>query len=105
MLTVMVKVVVHPGDVAAFAEASAENAAHSLREPGIARFDVLQSAEEPTQFLLVEVYRDDEAPAKHKETAHYARWRDRVAPMMAVPRSSTKYRTVDPARVPAEGTR
>jgi quinol monooxygenase YgiN len=79
-----------------FKRASIENARKSVQEPGIARFDVVQSADDPTRFLLMEVYRDADAPAKHKETAHYGTWRDTVAPMMAEPRSSSRYTNVFP---------
>ena len=72
------------------------NARASVQEPGIARFDVVQQADDPTRFVLVEVYRDAQAPARHKETAHYAAWRDTVAPMMAVPRTSVKFANVFP---------
>jgi quinol monooxygenase YgiN len=91
MLIVHVFVHVKPDCVEAFQAASLGNARHSVQEPGIARFDVIQQADDPTRFVLVEVYRDAEAPARHKETAHYARWRDTVADMMAEPRSSVKY--------------
>ena len=67
-----------------------------MQEPGVARFDVLQQEDDPTRFVLVEIYRTPEAAAAHKETAHYATWRDAVAPMMAEPRSSTRYRAVFP---------
>jgi autoinducer 2-degrading protein len=67
-----------------------------VQEPGIARFDVIQQLEDPTRFVLVEVYRTPEDPARHKETAHYQRWRDAVAEMMAEPRSSVKYANVFP---------
>ncbi len=80
--------------VEAFREASIENARNSVQEPGIARFDVLQQADDPTRFVLVEVYRDEDAPAAHKATAHYAAWRDAVAPLMAEPRYAL---TFDPA--------
>jgi autoinducer 2-degrading protein len=96
MLIFHVQVRVKPECVEAFQTVSLENARQSIQEPGIARFDVLQQSGEPTSFLLVEVYRTDDAPAKHKETAHYAKWRDTVADMMAQPRSSTKYRNVFP---------
>jgi (4S)-4-hydroxy-5-phosphonooxypentane-2,3-dione isomerase len=75
----------------AFMRATLENAEHSRREPGILRFDVLEDRDDPTRFLLVEVYRDAPAQAAHKETAHYARWRDAVAGMMAEPRSPHRY--------------
>ncbi len=94
MLIVVVQVHVKPECLEAFREVTLDNATNSVREPGIARFDVLQQADDPTRFVLVEVYRDDAAPAAHKETAHYARWRDTVAPMMASPRTSLKYRDV-----------
>ena len=91
MLIVHVFVHVKPECVDAFAAASLENARQSIQEPGIARFDVIQQTDAPTRFVLVEVYRDAGAPARHKETAHYAQWRDTVAEMMAEPRSSMKY--------------
>ena len=90
MLIVVVNVHVVDSGVEAFVAATLENARASLREPGIARFDVVQQQDDPTRFLLIEVYRTAEAPAAHKETAHYARWRDTVAPLMASPRSSQK---------------
>ena len=97
MLIVHVHVHVKPEWVAAFKEAAVENARHSVQEPGIARFDVIQQAEDPARFVLVEVYRTVEATAAHKDTAHYQVWRDKVAGMMAEPRSSVKYSNVFPA--------
>ena len=97
MLIVHVFVHVKPECVAAFEAASLENARNSILEPGIARFDVIQQADDPTRFVLVEVYRTVEATAQHKETAHYARWRDTVAEMMAEPRGSVKYANLFPA--------
>jgi quinol monooxygenase YgiN len=96
MLVVHVHVRVKPEFIEAFKQATIENGRHSLREVGIARFDVIQNADDPTRFILVEVYRTDEAPARHKETAHYAAWRDAVAPMMAEARTSVKYSNVFP---------
>lgn len=96
MLIVHVHVRVKPECLEAFKQATIDNAGHSVKEPGIARFDVVQQADDPTRFVLVEVYRDSAAPAKHKETAHYARWRDTVAPMMAEPRSSVKFANLFP---------
>ena len=96
MLIVQVHVHVKPDQVDAFREASLENARNSVQEPGIARFDVIQDKSDPTRFQLVEVYRTPDDPAKHKETAHYAKWRDTVADMMAEPRSSVKYENVFP---------
>jgi len=97
MLVVHVYVQVKPEGVEAFKQATIENARHSLREPGIARFDVVQQADDPTRFVLVEVYRTAEAPAQHKATAHYAAWRDTVAPLMSEPRRSVQLSNVFPA--------
>ena len=94
MLIVHVFVHVLPGSVDAFIEATTANANASVLEPGIARFDVVQSLEDPTRFVLVEAYRSDEAATAHKETAHYATWRDTVADMMAEPRSPVRYRDI-----------
>jgi quinol monooxygenase YgiN len=96
MLVVHVHVHVNPEHVAAFLHATLENARNSVKEPGIARFDVVQQVDDPTRFTLVECYRTAEAPAAHKATAHYARWRDAVAGMMAEPRTSVKYANVFP---------
>ncbi len=96
MIVVHVHVHVKPDCVEAFKQATVENARHSVQEAGIARFDVLQQADDPTRFILVEVYRTPDAPARHKETAHYATWRDSVADMMAEPRSSVKFANVFP---------
>ncbi len=97
MLIVHVHVHVKPPSLEAFRAATLENARRSLQEPGIARFDVLQDQAEPTHFVLVEAYRDAEAPARHKETAHYALWRDTVADMMAQPRRSEKFSNLFPS--------
>ena len=94
MLIVHVHVHVKPESVDAFREASLANARASAQEPGIARFDVIQQTDDPTRFLLVEVYRTQQATADHKETAHYKTWRDTVADMMAEPRSAVKYSPV-----------
>ena len=96
MLIVHVHVHVKPECVEAFRAATIENARQSAQEPGIARFDVVQQQDDPTRFVLVEVYRTADAPGEHKETAHYAKWRDTVAPMMAEPRTSVKYKNVFP---------
>ncbi len=96
MLIVHVFVHVKPDSIEAFKAASLENARNSINEPGIARFDVVQQQDDPARFVLVEVYRNADAPAQHKETAHYATWRDSVADMMAEPRSSIKYSNVFP---------
>ena len=97
MLVVHVHVRVKAECIDAFKSASLANAQASVREPGIARFDVVQQNDDPTRFVLVEAYRDAAAPAAHKETAHYALWRDTVAPMMAEPRTSVKFGNVFPA--------
>ena len=94
MQVVHVHVHVKPESVEAFREATLENASHSVKEPGIARFDVVQQVNDPTRFTLVEAYRTTEAPVAHKATAHYARWRDVVAEMMAEPRQAVKYEGV-----------
>ena len=91
MLVTLVYVHVKADCVEAFKTASLANARASRQEPGVAQFDVLQQQDDPTRFVLIEAYRTADAPAKHKETAHYATWRDTVAGMMAEPRSSTKY--------------
>jgi quinol monooxygenase YgiN len=96
MLIVHVSVHVKPESVDAFIAASLENAHHSVQEPGIVRFDVVQQDDDPTRFLLIEIYRTPEDPARHKETAHYATWRDAVEPMMAEPRRSVKYGALFP---------
>ncbi len=96
MLIVHVHVWVKPEFVEAFKAATIENASASLNEPGVARFDVVQQQDDPAKFILVEVYRSAEAAAAHKETPHYAKWRDAVAPMMAQPRSSVKFTNVFP---------
>lgn len=97
MLIVHVHVRVTPESIAEFREATVENARHSIQEAGIARFDVVQQQDDAARFVLIEVYRTPEAAAAHKETAHYAKWRDAVAPMMAEPRQSVKYNAVFPA--------
>jgi (4S)-4-hydroxy-5-phosphonooxypentane-2,3-dione isomerase len=96
LLVVHVHVRVKPECVEAFRAATLANARASLQEPGIARFDVVQQQDDPTRWLLVEVYRTADAPARHKETAHYAAWRAAVAPMMAEPRTSVKFTNVHP---------
>ncbi len=96
MFIVHVFVRVKPEHVEAFQAATLENARNSVREPGIARFDIIQQQDDPARFLLVEVYRTLDDPAKHKETAHYQKWRDTVADMMAEPRTSVKYTNVFP---------
>ena len=100
MLIVHVFVHVKPESVDGFKTATLVNARSSIQEPGIVRFDVIQQDDDPTQFVLMEIYRDADAPARHKETAHYAVWKDTVADMMAEPRRSVTYHEFfpDPAR-------
>ena len=83
--------------IESFKTASLDNASNSVKEPGVARFDVIQQQDDPTRFVLLEVYRDaDKAPTAHKQTDHYARWRDTVAEMMAEPRYAIKYNNLFP---------
>ena len=96
MLIVHVHIVVKPDCIEAFKEATIENARQSRKEPGIARFDVIQQNDEPTRFVLVEVYRSVAATTAHKETPHYAAWRDRAEPLMAAPRTRQQYTNVFP---------
>ena len=96
MLIVHVHIHVKPEHLEAFKAASLENARASVLEPGVARFDVIQQADDPTRFVFVEVYRTSEAPAQHKETAHYAKWRDAVPDMLAEPRYRVEYANLFP---------
>ena len=96
MLVVHVQVHVKAEAVEAFKQATLANARESVKEPGIARFDVVQQQDDPTRFVLVEAYRNIEATMAHKATSHYQTWRDVVAPMMAEPRSSVKFANVLP---------
>ncbi|MHB1347510.1 MAG: antibiotic biosynthesis monooxygenase [Candidatus Humimicrobiaceae bacterium] len=82
--------------IEAFKEANIKNAQNSIKEYGILRFDVLQQEDDPSRFLLVEIYRDEKAIASHKETFHYAEWVKTAEPMLAEPRSKTIYRNVFP---------
>jgi quinol monooxygenase YgiN len=97
MLIVHVYCHVKPEHVEAFKSASLDNARESLKEPGIARFDLVQEVDDPTRFALLEVYRTEADPARHKETAHYAKWRDTVEDLLAEPRTRTKYLNLAPA--------
>ena len=97
MWIVHVQVHVKQEYVAEFRLATIENARNSVQEPGIARFDVVQQVDDPSRFVLVEVYRNKDATVKHKETAHYAAWAEKVTPMLAEPRSRVTYDNVFPA--------
>ena len=96
MFVVSVHVRVKPEHIEEFITASRENAANTILEPGNLRFDVLQQADDPQQFILYEVYRDEAASTAHKQTAHYARWRDTVETWMAQPRRGVQYRSLFP---------
>ena len=96
MLIVHVHVHVKPESVEEFSRATVENARASVQEPGIARFDVVRQQDDATRFVLIEIYRTPAAPAAHKETAHYQKWRDTVAPMMSEPRTAVKFAPVFP---------
>jgi autoinducer 2-degrading protein len=96
MLVAHIQVRVKPEFIEAFKQATLANARESVTEPGIARFDILQQQDDPSRFIFIEVYRNLEATAAHKETKHYAMWRDTVAPMMAEPRSNVKFTNVFP---------
>jgi autoinducer 2-degrading protein len=97
MLIVHVHVGVKSQFVEDFKKATVENASNSVKEAGVVRFDVIQQEDDHTRFVLVEVYKNAEASAAHKETAHYAKWRDTVAEMMAEPRQGIKYTNIFPA--------
>jgi len=96
MFIVHVFVHVKPDRIEAFKAATLDNAHNSIQEPGVARFDVIQQQDDPTRFVLVEVYRTPDDPARHKETSHYQKWRDTVVDMMAVPCSGIKYFNIFP---------
>ena len=96
MLVVHVHVHVKPEHVESFKQATLANARASRQEPGVARFNVVQQQDDPSHFVLVEVYRDANAAVAHKETKHYPVWRDAVAPMMAEPRFSVKFSNLFP---------
>jgi len=105
MLVVHVHARVRAGRVEDFLAATQINARASLAEPGVLRFDVIQDQADPAHVVLVEVYRDEAASAAHKETAHYATWRDAVAEMMAQPRESARYSAAFPADPASWATR
>jgi quinol monooxygenase YgiN len=96
MLIVHVHVRVKPESVEPFRAATLENARNSVEEPGVVRFDVIQQEDDPTRFVLVEIYRTPDDPGRHKATAHYAAWRDAVESMMAEPRRSVRFRALFP---------
>jgi autoinducer 2-degrading protein len=92
----MINVHVKPEHIDKFKIACLDNASHSIREPGVIRFDVYQQSDDPSRFTLLEIYKSDDDPARHRETVHYARWRDAVADMMAEPRTRTTHKVIFP---------
>jgi len=91
MFVVIVHAIVKPESIQAFKTATLDNASNSVQEPGVARFDFYQQSDDPTHFTLIEIYRSDDDPNKHRDTAHYTRWRDAVADMLAEPRTKITY--------------
>jgi (4S)-4-hydroxy-5-phosphonooxypentane-2,3-dione isomerase len=96
MFVVIVHARIKPESIEAFKDATQDNASNSIQEPGIARFDVYQQADDPTRFTLIEIYHSEDAPSKHRETTHYARWSTAVNDMMAEPRTKTTYNILYP---------
>lgn len=96
MRVVHVDVAVVPEHLDDFLDATRRNAAASRQEPGVLRFDVVQDRDDPTHVVLVEVYADEDAPGAHKQTEHYATWREAVAGWMRRPRTSVTFSPVDP---------
>ncbi len=96
MLVVLIQINVKPECLGAFLQATIANAKESLKEPGIAQFDLLRQADAPNRFVLVEAYRTADGQARHRETPHYLTWRETVAPMMAEPRVPVKFDSVYP---------
>ncbi len=96
MLVVFVYAHVKPEHIEAFMNATIDNASNSIKEPGVVRFDVFQQNDDPGRFTLVEIYRTEADPARHRETAHYVRWKDTVAPMMVEPRTRIENKMIFP---------
>ena len=97
MLVVVISAHVKPGNIEDFKQATLDNASNSIKESGITRFDVYQQSDDPSRFTLIEIYKTEDDPARHREIAHYIRWRDTVANMMAEPRTRTINHFVFPA--------
>ena len=95
MHIVHVHIHIRPEHCAAFIAATQDNVRNSSLEPGIARFELIQQADDADRFTLVEHYRTPADQAAHRDTAHYLRWRAAVAPLMAEPRSAVKYIEID----------
>ena len=96
MIVSIVSAHVKPEDIEKFKVATLDNASNSIQEPGVIRFDVYQQTEDPTRFTLVEIYKTEDDPSRHRETAHYARWRDAVASMMVEPRTRLLHQIIFP---------
>jgi quinol monooxygenase YgiN len=97
MIVAIINVHVKPKYIEAFNTAILDNARNSIKEPGVARFDVYQQSDDPTRFTLVEIYKTEDAVGRHRETSHYVRWRDMVAEMMAEARIRTTHNIVFPS--------
>ena len=97
MHVALVHVHVSPGHIEDFIAATRESHLASIKEPGNLRFDVLQSADDPTRFILYEAYASDEAARAHKHTDHYLHWRNSVGTWMATPRRGVMYKGLFPA--------
>jgi autoinducer 2-degrading protein len=97
MFVTIVHCHVKPEHADAFIEACTANCVASSQEPGNLRFDLLRQAEEPNRFVLYEFYVDEAAAKAHKETAHYAAWRERTADMFADTRYGVRYEGLFPA--------
>lgn len=96
MIIVHVRTAVNPDSIDAFINATLKNAQNSINEPGVIRFDFIQQADSPSNFLLIEIFKNEDAAAKHKQTPHYIKWRDAVETMMSQPRNSIKYKAIYP---------
>lgn len=96
MIIVHISVHVKSDKVEDFKEVTLKNARNSIQEPGIVRFDIIQQEDDPTRFLLEEIYSNSDAIAKHKETIHYAEWRDAAEPLMSEPRKKITYIKIFP---------
>ena len=96
MYVVVVNITLKPEDVTAFVAATRENHLATRTEPANVRFDLSQRHDEPNRFVLYEVYRSEDGFLAHQQTAHYLKWKEAVAPMMAEPRSPQKCASVYP---------
>ena len=96
MIVTIVHVKVKPEYIEEFIRITVKNHGFSVKEPGNLRFDVLQKAENPSEFALYEAYENETYAAVHKETAHYLEWKETVAPWMAKPREGVRYDALRP---------